>query len=563
MSLLRLWEFGTGSNRSYFLLLHPALITPSQRNSAIKILTQIVLLLILFAGPTSASNLDASLELLLSDSFEDKSRAIALLSAAGGEPASSLLSAIVDSRLYYVKGDKRIVIVEKIDSKFQLFDALSGEDLGISSKRKVRKITINNRLRREIRLALSRIALTHQDAGLRLAAVESFMGKAAPELLLQLQSLRETETSPGVINAIDAVIAFSDLESGNVEQQLQAVKRLAGNLHPAVLIELRQLAAISEDKGISRTAEKAVRSIETRVSIFAYLETLFFGLSLGSILALAAVGLAITFGVVGVINMAHGELIMIGAYTTYVVQLLMPNHIGASILVAIPAAFIAAALMGVIIERLVIRHLYGRPLETLLATFGISLVLQQAVRSIFSPLNRPVSTPEWMSGSLQLNSLLSITYNRIYIFVFCLMVFALLYLVMTRTSLGLQVRAISQNRPMARAMGIRSQGVDVMTFALGSGIAGVAGVALSQITNVGPNLGQAYIVDSFMVVVFGGVGNLWGTLISGLTLGIVGKYLEPVTGAVLAKILVLIFIILFIQKRPRGMFPQKGRAAEQ
>ena len=299
------------------------------------------------------------------------------------------------------------------------------------------------------------------------------------------------------------------------------------------------------------------------MSVFATLETLFFGLSLGSILALAAIGLAITFGVMGVINMAHGELIMIGAYTTYVVQQLMPNHIGISILVAIPAAFATAALTGVAIERLVIRFLYGRPLETLLATFGISLFLQQAVRSVFSPLNRPVSTPDWMSGSLQINSLLSITYNRLYIFAFCLLVFGLLYLVMTRTSLGLQVRAISQNRPMARAMGIRSQRVDVMTFALGSGIAGIAGVALSQITNVGPNLGQAYIVDSFMVVVFGGVGNLWGTLVSGLTLGIAGKFLEPVTGAVLAKILVLIFIILYIQKRPRGMFPQRGRAAEQ
>ena len=240
----------------------------------------------------------------------------------------------------------------------------------------------------------------------------------------------------------------------------------------------------------------------------------------------------------------------------------MPNHIGWSIAVAIPAAFIVSGLVGIAIERGVIRFLYGRPLETLLATFGISLFLQQAVRSIFSPLNRSVETPAWMSGSLEFNSLLSITYNRLYIFLFCLLVFLLLYLVMKKTSLGLNVRAVSQNRNMARAMGIRSEWVDAMTFGLGSGIAGVAGVALSQITNVGPNLGQAYIVDSFMVVVFGGVGNLWGTLISGLSLGVVNKFLEPVTGAVLAKILVLIFIILFIQKRPRGLFPQKGRAAE-
>ena len=284
---------------------------------------------------------------------------------------------------------------------------------------------------------------------------------------------------------------------------------------------------------------------------------LWFGLRVNKI------GLAITFGVMGVINMAHGELIMIGAYTTYVIQLLMPGQIGMSILVSIPAAFLISAMVGMAIEHFVIRFLYGRPLETLLATFGISLFLQQTVRTIFSPLNRPVESPDWMSGSLQINPLLSVTNNRIVIFLFCLVVFALLYLIMSKTSLGLQVRAISQNRSMARAMGIRSQWVDAMTFGLGSGIAGVAGVALSQITNVGPNLGQAYIVDSFMVVVFGGVGNLWGTLISGLSLGVISKFIEPVSGAVLAKIVVLVFIILYIQKRPRGMFPQKGRAADQ
>lgn len=231
-------------------------------------------------------------------------------------------------------------------------------------------------------------------------------------------------------------------------------------------------------------------------------------------------------------------------------------------LLAIPAAFVVAGLTGIVIERTVIRHLYGRPLETLLATFGISLILQQAVRSIFSPLNRSVITPDWMSGSLEINSVLSLTYNRLYIIIFCLLVFVALNLILKKTSLGLQVRAVTQNRAMARAMGVRSAWVDAMTFGLGSGIAGVAGVALSQLTNVGPNLGQSYIVDSFMVVVFGGVGNLAGTLVSGLSLGVINQYLEPWAGAVLAKILILIFIILFIQKRPRGLFPQKGRSAE-
>jgi urea transport system permease protein len=253
---------------------------------------------------------------------------------------------------------------------------------------------------------------------------------------------------------------------------------------------------------------------------------------------------------------------MIGAYTTYVVQLLMPNAIGWSLLVAVPAAFLVSAAVGILIERSVIRFLYGRPLETLLATFGISLILQQAVRSIFSPLNRSVLTPEWMSGSLEITSGLAITYNRLYILLFAGIVFLLLQLVLQRTRLGLEVRAVTQNRAMARAMGIRSTRVDILTFGLGAGIAGVAGVALSQLTNVGPNLGQGYLVDSFMVVVFGGVGNLWGTLVAGLSLGMVNKILEPAAGAVVAKILVLVFIILFIQKRPRGLFPQKGRAAD-
>ncbi len=279
-------------------------------------------------------------------------------------------------------------------------------------------------------------------------------------------------------------------------------------------------------------------------------------------LVLVAIGLAITFGVMGVINMAHGELMMLGAYTTYVVQTLMPGHIELSVLVAVPAAFLVAGLTGVLIERTIIRFLYGRPLETLLATFGVSLVLQQLVRSIFSANNRSVITPAWMSGTLQINDALAITYNRLYIVLFTLMVFGILLAVLRRTRLGLDIRAVSQNRAMARAMGIRSEWVDAMTFGLGAGIAGVAGVALSQLTNVGPNLGQSYIIDSFMVVVFGGVGNLWGTLIGGISLGVINKLLEPYAGAVLGKIFVLVALILFIQRRPRGLFPQTGRAAE-
>ncbi|MDJ0880543.1 MAG: urea ABC transporter permease subunit UrtB [Gammaproteobacteria bacterium] len=511
----------------------------------------------------SNETLEQAFNLLTERSFDDKSQAIKLIAESNHVSSVKLLESILAGDLYYRKKDKRIVYAQKEESKLRIFDALTEEELDLVGKRKVKKIGINNRLRAELKLAISSLALTHPDAEVRLKSVEGMIGKADATMVEKLNGMKAIESDRRILEAISAVIAFSVLADGTREQQLDAIEALQGNLNPAVLSTLRQLGETTESVEVRRAAQKAVKNIESQVDLYGYIETLFFGLSLGSILALAAIGLAITFGVMGVINMAHGELIMIGAYTTYVVQLIMPNAIGLSILVSIPAAFLVSALVGIAIERGVIRFLYGRPLETLLATFGISLVLQQAVRSIFSPLNRSVETPQWMSGSLEINSLLSITYNRLYIFLFCLMVFLVLYLVMKKTSLGLNVRAVSQNRAMARAMGIKSEWVDAMTFGLGSGIAGVAGVALSQITNVGPNLGQAYIVDSFMVVVFGGVGNLWGTLISGLSLGVLGKFLEPVTGAVLAKILVLILIILFIQKRPRGLFPQKGRAAEQ
>jgi len=378
-----------------------------------------------------------------------------------------------------------------------------------------------------------------------------------PEMAGQLRGLLDKETDSAVKEALSLGLAMADLNAAEQPVRLAAIESLAGNLHPGVRNRLTTMTTDSDAKA----AQEALRSIEDTAALYGHVETLFFGLSLGSVLVLAAIGLAITFGVMGVINMAHGELIMLGAYTTYIVQQLMPHAIDYSLFVAVPAAFIVSGLMGILIERTVIRHLYGRPLETLLATFGISLILQQLVRTVISPQNVPVSNPSWMSGSLEINSVLSLTYNRLYIVLFCLMVFALLYFVLRKTNLGLQVRAVSQNRAMARAMGVRSARVDALTFGLGSGIAGVAGVALSQLTNVGPNLGQAYIIDSFMVVVFGGVGNLWGTMVAGLSLGVVNKVLEPWAGAVLAKILVLVFIILFIQKRPRGLFPQKGRAA--
>ena len=316
---------------------------------------------------------------------------------------------------------------------------------------------------------------------------------------------------------------------------------------------------------VARAAAGATTAIQNRLAIWSAVQNAWYGLSLGSVLLLAAIGLAITFGVMGVINMAHGEMVMIGAYVTFVVQQTIrtsfPGLFDYSLLIAVPLAFLVAGAIGVLIERTIIRFLYGRPLETLLATWGLSLVLQQAVRTMFGPTNQEVGNPSWMSGAFDLGQI-TITYNRLWILCFTLAVFAILLAMLRYTALGLEMRAVTQNRRMAASMGIATSRVDALTFGLGSGIAGIAGVALSQIDNVSPNLGQSYIIDSFMVVVFGGVGNLWGTLVGAFTLGIANKFLEPVAGAVLGKIAILVLIILFIQKRPRGLFALKGRAVE-
>lgn len=493
------------------------------------------------------------------------------LEVAGGEQTLLLLEAMLAGELFYRKVDRRLVHAQKLpEGHYTLIDVLTKESLGAAPKKEIKKIRVNNRLRIQLRSAISRLTLFSDDAALRRSAIHNMLNKPTPSNIVLLKKARERESEQNLIEIIDTSLALNELRnSKRLEQRIAALERLKNSLEPVVKNTVESILEkndqgewLEKEASLRAKATDVLKAINGKIKFYGFLEKLFFGLSLGSVLLLAATGLAITFGVMGVINMAHGELIMIGAYSTYVVQTLMPNHIAYSLLVAVPVAFVVSGLVGVLIERGVIRFLHGRPLETLLATFGISLILQQAVRSVFSPLNRQVETPAWMSGSLDINAIFSITYNRLYILIFALLVFLALQLILKRTSLGLNVRAVSQNRDMAKAIGIRTERVDAMTFGLGSGIAGIAGVALSQLTNVGPNLGQSYIIDSFMVVVFGGVGNLWGTLVAGFTLGVTNKFLEPMTGAVLANIIVLVFIILFIQKRPRGLFPQKGRAAE-
>jgi urea transport system permease protein len=519
-------------------------------------------------APAGAS-VSELLSALSSASYSEKRILIQHLVQLHDRRVRPVLQGLLDGNLYSRNSDGRIFLAAGEGGSLQLTDPVSNAGSGDASAEELTKIGVNNQLRKALRIALAQFDLESSDTTTRLAAVQEMLRAVDEDTLVALRARLGRENNAGVRSEIEVGLALADLDSSDPAVRVAAVKTLAGSLNPDVY---NKLAAMTEqasdgsygepDSSVRTAAVASLAAINHWRAFYSAVQTLLFGLSQGSVLVLAAIGLAITFGVMGVINMAHGELMMLGAYTTYVVQLLMPDHIGLSIVVALPAAFLVSGLAGVAIERTIVRHMYGRPLETLLATFGLSLVLQQVVRDIFSANNRPVKSPEWLSGELQINGALSITYNRLYIIVFTFALFLVLLAVLKRTRLGLEVRAVSQNRAMAKAMGVRTARVDALTFGLGSGIAGVAGVALSQLTNVGPNLGQSYIVDSFMVVVFGGVGNLWGTEVGGNTLGIVNKVLEPYAGAVLAKIFVLVFLILFIQRRPRGLFPQKGRAAE-
>ncbi|MFT5806990.1 MAG: urea transport system permease protein [Moritella dasanensis] len=513
-------------------------------------------------------------------SFDNKITAVNWLSQTAypnPSQAKQLFNDLLAGRVFYHKKQQSLFLIAdyatgqsaiKLTSSFTVDAgtqaAVDVETLMIAKKRDFKKVSLNNKLRKNIRLGIAQLDLTSTDATLREQAIQRFLGNVDPDIQALLRERLAVEDIEKNKKLLTLALAIGTTAiSEDKTELLAAVDLLADSIEPSAFSALEHVVTTTTDDELRQAAQRGLDNYAQSQKVYSTIETLYFGLSLGSVLALAGLGLAITFGVMGVINMAHGELIMLGAYTTYVMQQLMPDNIGLSLVLSIPAAFIVSGLVGIAIERGVIRFLYGRPLETLLATFGISLILQQAVRSVFSPLNRSVVTPDWMSGMLEFNPMLALTYNRLYIIIFCLLVFCALIFVLKKTPLGLQVRAVSQNRSMARAMGVRSEWVDAMTFGLGAGVAGIAGVALSQLTNVGPNMGQSYIIDSFMVVVFGGVGNLWGTLVAGLTLGLFNKLLEPWAGAVLAKIIVLVFIILFIQKRPRGLFPQRGRAAEE
>jgi urea transport system permease protein len=522
----------------------------------------LIVLLIASAAPAFAGPFEDSVAKFTTDDFSDTEDAIGEIAASGNPLAYPIISALQEGRLM-VDTDAKKVYIKQPDGK--AIDAATGAAVD-SIPDSASAVNLNNRLRRTAEAALGGLTLLSPDVGTRISAAQSVFKSHEESNLATVETALSTETNKTAKQALTdaraAIVLFKSDASESDKLDAIATIKARGDQDA-----LGMLSDVGSDQPASvvKAAAAAVIAIQSRLAVWSTVQNAWYGLSLGSVLLLAAIGLAITFGVMGVINMAHGEMVMIGAYCTFVVQEVIrtryPGLFDYSLLIAVPLAFIVSGAIGILIERSIIRFLYGRPLETLLATWGLSLVLQQAVRTLFGPTNREVGNPSWMSGAFDLGQI-TITYNRLWILCFTLAVFAILLLMLRFTSLGLQMRAVTQNRRMAASMGIATSRVDALTFGLGSGIAGIAGVALSQIDNVSPNLGQSYIIDSFMVVVFGGVGNLWGTLVGAFSLGIANKFLEPVAGAVLGKIAILVLIILFIQKRPRGLFALKGRAVE-
>ncbi|HEV7996066.1 MAG TPA: urea ABC transporter permease subunit UrtB [Stellaceae bacterium] len=501
---------------------------------------------------------------MASTNFDMVARGVSALAVSGSPRAAPVIDALRDSRLFawrWPRPDSPLYI----RTAKGFVDARTGAPVAAPPPVNVRLVIVNDSVRSAIAAAEGALDLTSPKKKVRLDAAEELYQSAEAGALPLIEQALARERDPAVAGMLREAHAAALLKSssGSVSARLAAVHQVAAraDLSTRSLLESLQ----GQPPPVAAAIQEAIREIDRRLQLWGVLENVYYGISLGAVLLLAAAGLAITFGVMGVINMAHGEMVMIGAYTTFVVQQLIaasaPALTDLGLLFAVPAAFLVAGMLGVVIERTLIRFLYGRPLETLLATWGLSLILQQAVRSIFGPTNQDVSSPPWMSGAVSLGGL-TLTVNRLWIIVFAALVLGALMGVLRWGGLGRSIRAVMQNRRMAAVMGIRTPLIDALTFGLGSGIAGIAGVALSQIDNVSPNLGQNYIIDSFMVVVLGGVGNLWGTVFGAMSLGVVDKLVEPFAGAVLGKILVLVLLILFIQRRPRGLFPLKGRVVE-
>jgi urea transport system permease protein len=489
---------------------------------------------------------------------DDRVAALNEAVAAGDTALSPFIQALLDDTVKVAGGKAYIVQGDKV------VEAATGAAATLPAD--AEDVVNNNRMRRELEAAAAVLKLVSPDVAVRRAAIAELKDDVDEGKLVLIEKAIGTETDADLKARLELLRAAVLIPSADPAKRAAAAAALSGSSSPATRSLLLEKLGTEQDPKVKAAIQAAIDSVQGQLAWGERLGVLFTGASLGSILLLVALGLAITYGLMGVINMAHGELMMIGAYATYVVQNLfkqyLPGLFDWYIVLAIPAAFLASALVGAVLERSVIRWLYGRPLETLLATWGISLVLMQAVRSLFGAQNVGVENPSWMSGGVQVLPNLVLPYNRLAILVFAVLVLVGVAALIGKTRLGLFVRGVTQNRRMASCVGVNTARIDMLAFSLGAGIAGLAGCALSQVGNVGPDLGQGYIVDSFMVVVLGGVGQLAGTVYAALGLGILNKLLEGWAGAVLAKIMVLVFIVVFIQKRPQGLFAIKGRSAE-
>ena len=527
------------------------------------------LALLVCSAATVARGADAELETLGAKSRKQLIQAVVEAGHREDVAALPVLRALRERRLRVDETGRLYAVPPEGGAALSLTRG-AGEPAG---ERSLRKPRLNNRVRRTLLPVIALLELHADDPGVRLAAAQQLGKHPREALLAPIERAHARETDPETKQTLDLILAQLQLQSDDPAVRLAAVEHIAESGRLSFQPLLERLVAQGDDgsfaepdPAVRSAAQAALDSLARKQWLVDAAKHLFYGVSLGSVLLLAALGLAITFGLMGVINMAHGEMLMLGAYATYSVQLLFQSYVPESIdyylVAAVPLAFGVTALVGMALERSVIRFLYGRPLETLLATWGISLVLIQTVRLTFGAQNVSVANPAWLAGGFEVLDGVVFPTSRIVIIGFAAAVVVFVWLIIQRTRLGLEVRAVTQNRAMAASLGISTDRVDTLTFGLGSGIAGLGGVALSQLGNVGPELGQAYIVDSFMVVVLGGVGKLAGTVAGALGLGVINKFLEPVSGAVLGKIGVLVFLILFIQRRPEGIFALRGRAAE-
>ena len=516
-----------------------------------------VCLLLYATAQAQALTAEQALAMAAGDT-DDRVAAVQQAVVDPSERTAAFLQALADDAVK-VAGGKALIVRD-----YKGIDPVTGAEVPLPAD--AEDIINNNRMRGEIDTALAGLALFGKDETQRMAAAKALTKEPDAGRLPLLDKALAQETSDKIKAQLQLARAATLLGSDDAAQRIAAAQALSASATPDTRLLLNERVAVEEDAKVKAALQAALRTLDDQLAWGERLGAAFSGISLGSILLLVALGLAITYGLMGVINMAHGELMMIGAYATYVVQgvfqKFFPGAFDWYLVAAVPLAFLTSALVGAVLERGVLRFLYGRPLETLLATWGISLVLMQLVRSLFGAQNVGVENPAWMSGGVQVLSNLTLPYNRLVIIGFAIAVLLGMGYLIGRTRLGLFVRGVTQNRPIASCMGVNTARIDTMAFALGSGIAGLAGCALSQVGNVGPDLGQSYIVDAFMVVVLGGVGQLAGTVYAALGLGILNKFLEGWAGAVLAKIAVLVLIIVFIQKRPQGIFAVKGRSAE-